>query len=145
MLNIYFGDMPDAIYNTNTYFNNTYQDKWITSELSKRMIKDIDNSEVISEKNIDSPVLGLINPETLSGGVKTLILIANDKKHIFNASTCGDNCAKWLLEMSKAKKIVINLRHMMDFGNEPFKIRVMNTDKIVTNMLELLIEAGELV
>jgi len=24
MLNVYFGDMPDVIYNTNVYFNNTF-------------------------------------------------------------------------------------------------------------------------
>jgi len=44
-------------------------------------------------------VLGMITPLQLSGGVKTLLLIANGRmgKHGFNASTCGDNCAKWLL------------------------------------------------
>lgn len=47
MLSIYFGDMPDAIYNTSVYFNNTYQDRWITKELSREIIKDIDCSEVI--------------------------------------------------------------------------------------------------
>ena len=29
MLNIYFGDMPSAIYNTEIYFKNTYEDSWI--------------------------------------------------------------------------------------------------------------------
>ena len=32
MLNIYFGDMPQAIYNTAVYFKNTYEDDWITDE-----------------------------------------------------------------------------------------------------------------
>ena len=48
MLNIYFGDMPEAIYNTAVYFENTYQDRWITTSLSKEMIKDVDKSDVIS-------------------------------------------------------------------------------------------------
>mgnify|MGYP000391096991 CR=1 FL=1 len=51
MLNIYFGDMEEAIYNPAVYFKNTYQDSWITNERSKH-----DNQ-------------------------------------VFNASTCGDNCA----------------------------------------------------
>ena len=42
MLNIYFGDMPEAIYNTSVYFRNTYKDKWITTELSREMIRDAD-------------------------------------------------------------------------------------------------------
>ena len=30
MLNIYFGDMPEAVYNTSVYFNYTYEDEWLT-------------------------------------------------------------------------------------------------------------------
>ncbi|MCI8610053.1 MAG: DUF4869 domain-containing protein [Firmicutes bacterium] len=145
MLNIYFGDMPDAIYNTNVYFQNTYKDQWITAPMSIDMIKDVDKSDVVSATLIESPVLGSISPKQLSGGVKTLLLIANDKKHIFNASTCGDNCAKWILKMAEKKKVVINLRHLMDFGDEPFKIKVINTNKIVKNMAQLIAEAGEFV
>ena len=38
MLNIYFGNMEEAIYNPAVYFKNTYQDSWITNERSKAMI-----------------------------------------------------------------------------------------------------------
>ena len=73
MLNVYFGDMPDAIYNTNVYFNNTYKDSWITNPLSKEMIKAVDKSDVIDERTISSPVFGNMSPKKLSGGVKTLL------------------------------------------------------------------------
>ena len=36
MLNIYFGDMPDAIYNTSLYFDNAYLDSWITDDFAKK-------------------------------------------------------------------------------------------------------------
>lgn len=58
MLNIYFGDMPEAVYNTSVYFRNQYQDSWLTDPLSIEMIRDIDKSEVISAGRIESPVLG---------------------------------------------------------------------------------------
>ena len=145
MLNIYFGDMPESIYNTNVYFNNTYKDRWITTPFSKEVIKAVDQSEVIDEKTILSPVFGNISPKKLSGGVKTILLIAYDKTKIFNASTCGDNCAAWILQMAEKRKIVINLRHLMDFGKGEFKIKVLNTCKIVKNMGELVLEAGEFV
>ena len=45
MLNIYLGDMENAIYHPPVYFDNTYEDEWITDELSIKMIKDIDKSE----------------------------------------------------------------------------------------------------
>lgn len=145
MLNIYFGDMPQAIYNTAVYFKNTYEDDWITDELSREMIKDIDRSTVIAPRIIDSPVLGAITPRELSGGVKTLILIAHVPDKIFNASTCGDNCAKWLLKMGAEKDITINLRHLMDFGSAKFDIHILNTDQIVHSMEELIPVAGMIV
>lgn len=138
MLNVYFGDMPGAIFNTAVYFKNTYRDSWITNPLSVQMIKDVDKSDVVSESVIESPVLGSITPLALSGGVKTLMLVKFDKEHVFNASTCGDNCAKWLLKIAENRKVVINLHHVMDFGKGPFKIKVLNNGKIVKNMDELL-------
>ena len=145
MLNIYFGDMPNVIYNTAVYFKNTYDEKWITRDMTREMILDVDKSEVLDSHAIKSPVLGIIAPEALSGGVKTLILVAYKKDMVFNASTCGDNCAKWLLKIAEKEKRVINLRHLMDFGEGEFKIRVMNTNKIVHNMKELVLEAGQFV
>ena len=145
MLNVFFGDMTDAIYNTNIYFNNTYKDNWITNPLSREIIKAVDQSEVIDERTIFSPIFGNMSPKKLSGGVKTLLLIAYDHSKVFNASTCGDNCAEWILKIAEKRKIVINLRHLMDFGEGEFKIRVLNTGKIVRNMGDLVSEAGEFV
>ena len=145
MLHVIFGDCPEAIYNTAVFFKNTYKPQWITSPLSVEMIKDVDKSDVVSGSLIQSPVLGSISPAQLSGGVKTLILISKDRDHIFNASTCGDNCAKWLLRIAEDKKVVINLRHMMDFGKGSFNIKVANKGQIAHNMEELLMLGGKYV
>ena len=145
MLKIIFGDCEDAIYNTSVYFKNTYQDEWITDELSVEMIKDVDKSVVIGPHLIESPVLGAISPKELSGGVKTLILIYKDRSKIFNASTCGDNCAKWLLKLGTSDDIVINLRHLMDFGHGECEIEIQNTQQIVRSMKELIDIAGEMI
>ena len=40
MLNIYFGDMPSAIYNTEIYFKNTYEDSWILDDFAKKLSKE---------------------------------------------------------------------------------------------------------
>ena len=138
MLSVYYGDMPEAIYNPALFFKNSYSDDWITDELSKEMIRDVDKSEVIGPRIIDSPVLGGITPRELSGGVKTLICIYKRPNRVFNASACGDNCAKWLLEIGKRQDVTINLRHLMDFGEKEFSIKVLNTDQTVHNMDELL-------
>ena len=142
MLNVFYGDMPNVIYNTAIYFKNTYENAWITDSLSREMIQDVDHSTVLDSGVIDSPVLGKIPPVQLSGGVKTLILIANEPDKVFNASTCGDNCAKWLLKIAENRDVTINLRHLMNFGSEPLTIHILNTDQIVHSMRELIPIAG---
>lgn len=144
MLSVTFGDMFDTenyIYNTDLYFDNTFQDRWITSDFGKAVIKDVDKSDVVSAHIIESPFLGAITPNELSGGVKTLLLMAFDNSKIFNASTCGNNCAKWILKLGKEKKLRINLRHVMDFGTEDFKIKIINTGAVVHNMSEFVSES----
>ena len=136
MLNVYLGNMPEAVYNTAVFFENDYEDGWILDPLVKEMIQDVDHSSVIDSGVIDSPVLGKIPPLSLSGGVKTLILVLFEPGKIFNASTCGDNCAKWLLRIASSEDRTVNLRHIMDFGRTPFEIRVLNTDQIVHSMKE---------
>ncbi len=105
MLKIFYGDIDkeNYIFNPDVFFNNSYEDSWIIDPFSVQMIKDIDKSDVIGPKSIDSPFLGSIPVERLSGGVKTLILMNNDSEHIFNASACGDNCAKWILKIAEKK------------------------------------------
>ena len=139
MLTIIYGDEPRSIYNTNVYFKNTYESEWLESELAKKMIQDVDDSEVLSGECIKSPVLGQIPPERLSGGVKTLLLMLNEPDRIFNASTCGDNCAKWILEIAKQKDLTINLRHMMNFGKDTdFEIKIKNGGEVVHSKKELI-------
>lgn len=108
----------------------------------KEMILDVDKSTVLGNAVIDSPVLGKISPTALSGGVKTLILIKNEPEKIFNASTCGDNCAKWILKIAENRDVTINLRHLMNFGKGPFEIRILNTNQIVHDRKELVSIAG---
>ena len=145
MLRVILGNMEDAVYNTSVYFKNTYRDEWITDELSVQMIRDVDKSVVEGPHMIESPVLGPISPKELSGGVKTLILIYKDRSHVFNASNCGDNCEKWLLQIAKDEDVTINLRHIMDFGADEFAIEIVNVNKVVYNMKEFVDIAGNFV
>lgn len=139
MLNIIYGkvEADNYIFDPDTFFNNQYDEDWIVDDFSKKVIADIDKSEVQGPYSIMSPVLGSISTEKLSGGVKTLILINNDDDHIFNASACGDNCAKWLIDIGKRKDITIRLGYLMDFGNDKFDITIQNTGRIVHSTNEL--------
>ena len=145
MLKIWYDANIDYMKDAPSYFDNVYEDEWIEDAFVKEMIQDVDRSTVLDSGVIDSPVLGKIPPTGLSGGVKTLILVKFEKDKIFNASTCGDNCAKWLLKIAASQDRTINLHHLMEFGEEPFQIRILNTDQVVCSMRELISIAGEFV
>jgi len=145
MLKIYFGNKDDIIYNTSVYFKFNYQPEWLQDPDVKQMILDVDRSIVLGNGAIDSPVLGVIAPVSLSGGVKTLILIDKVSDKVFNASNCGDNCASWLLRIGKKKDVTVNLRHIMEFGDAPFEVEILNTGELVHSMEELVPIAGRYV
>lgn len=145
MLNIFYGEMANAVYNTASYFKYDYEEDWLTDPQVKKMIQDIDKSTVLANRVIDSPVLGKISPLELSGSVKTLILVKYEPEKVFNASTCGDDCAKWLLKIAEQEDRTINLHHLMDFGKEHFSVKVLNTNQVIHNMKELILTAGEFV
>ena len=145
MLKIYFGEMPGEIYNPPLYFANQYEDEWITSSLSADMIRDVDKSEVVSAHLIESPVLGAISPLQLSGGVKTLILMAfDDTGKVFNASAGGDNCAKWIVKISEEKELTISLHNIMSFQGLDLKAEILNDGRIINSYTEYLDAATEL-
>ena len=144
MLKIHYGPMEGAIYNTALYFKNSYYDDWIVDPLAKRIIKSVDRAEVLGPNAIQSRVMGVVPPTGLSGGTKTLLLVHNEPDKIFNCSTCGDNCAFWLLKIARLHEedIMVNLLHLMDFGRGKFTVQIENTGEIVHSMEELVEPAG---
>lgn len=136
MLSIYFGDKENVLHGP-SWFRFNYRPEWFEDAFVQEMLKDIDKSKFLGGELIQSDVLGPIPPERLSGGVQTLISIYENPERMFNATSCGENCAKWLLKIGEKKDVEVNLRYFMPFdGCEPFEIRVINEDKIVLNMDE---------
>lgn len=136
MLSIYFGEKENVMHGP-SWFRFNYKPEWFKDPLVQKMLVDIDKSEYAGGELIQSSVLGPIPPERLSGGLQTLISIYKRPDLMFNATSCGENCAKWLAEIGKKEDISINLRYFMPFdGCEPLEIRIINEDVIVTDMSE---------
>ena len=148
MLNTFFGPMQEAIYDTSAYFNNVYLDSWLDEKFTQDILRAIDKGVVLSSHAVETKALGIIPVTSLSGGAKTLLLIDHMPEKVFYASTCGDNCAPWMLKIAKRHEedITINLHHIMDFDSgskgRTFEIRVVNTGEIVHNMAELVLAAS---
>ena len=149
MLRIYFGDMKEAAHGP-TWFKYNYDPSWFEDELVQEMIREVDHTEYVDGSIFDSPVLGKIPPERLSGGVKTLIVIYKMPEKIFDATSCGANCAHMLLTIGKREDVTVNLRYYMPMKSlDPFEIEILNTGRIVTQerdyalaALDCLEEAG---
>jgi hypothetical protein len=147
MLKIWYYGGVDYMTDAPSYFDNVYEDEWIEDDFVKEMIKDVDNSTVINAHIIESPIFGAITPKELSGGVKVLILMLKDDSFVYNLSNCGNNCAKWVLQIAQEKDLEVYLQHIIRFEGE-FEIKIMNTNKIVHNPREYvmgLFEAEALV
>lgn len=140
MLKIKFKEADGWVRNPEYYFDSHYTEAYccdyMHDEFVKSMILDVDSSEVISDYVILSPVLGGIPPVWLSGGVKTLICMYLRPDKIFNITYCGDNCAKWILEMAKDRDITVVLRHIMRFP-EYNNIFCLDTNEYVTSLPQL--------
>lgn len=139
MLYIEFINLPTEldkgrqfVFDIDFYFNHTYNPEWLEDKFVQEMILDVDKSRVLGNHCIESPVLGLIPPEKLSGGVKALIIMYKQPEVEVWATNCGDNCAKWILEISKKQDIKILLSHCMNFedGKES---RDVPMEGIITN------------
>lgn len=118
--------------------NTIYEEEWFEDELVKEMVRDVDRSTVESAHSISSPVLGVIAPERLSGGVKALIIMYKEPELIVNASACGNNCAKWILEIGKRQDITIRLGYEMEF-QEPFDICIKNSGRVIQCYYDFLV------
>ena len=134
MLNIHFGKVENAFYGP-SWFKANYAPEWLADPLVRNFLRDIDRSDYKGGNLIDSEVLGPISPGELSGGVQTLICIYKCPELVFDATSCGNNCARWLLEIGKLEDITVMLEYFMEFNDlEPFRIRIDNTGEIVENI-----------
>lgn len=141
MLHIYFGEMEKTNYGPD-WFRNNYSPEWLKDPFVQEMIKDVDKSEYIDGFVINSPVLGPIPPERLSGGVQTLIMIYEKPQLIFDATSCGDNCSKWLLKIGSKKDVTINLNYLMKFADsDHFEIFIENEKRLIKSFKDYIMTA----
>ncbi len=141
MLHIIFGETEKVNYGP-YWFKNNYKPEWLKDDLVQKMIEDVDQSKYVDGLVIDSPVFGPIPPEKLSGGVQTLIMIYERPDLIFDATSCGQNCAKWIVEIGKQKDITINLKYIMHLEKiDGFEAFIENEQKIVNTAEDFIYTA----
>ena len=117
MLYITFKMTEDVLYAVDAYFDTNYEEEWFDDPLVRQMVLDVDKSEVLNGGCIKSPIYGYMPTTKLSGGVKALILMLKTDILIW-ATACGDNCSKWIVEISKRKDLTVCIEHFMQFPED---------------------------
>ena len=138
MLSIYFGCMKDELRTADGWFDNQLPDEYYVTEFSKKVIKDIDNSEVVNENTVISPVLGAIPMTAISSGSKGVIVMRYTDK-VVNLVSLGDNCITVLLSILNYKDLIVSSLRFVDFYKYGYRgdILVLNDNTIVKTPLEL--------
>lgn len=132
MLKLYLGPARKGTEDrTKATFHALFNPEWMEDELVKNMVLDVDKSIVQSPYCIMSPVLGQIPPDMLSGGVKFLILMLKTDLRL-DLSKCGENCAKWVIEIAKHKDVEADLNYFMPLDPNGDEVYIVNDESIVT-------------
>ena len=141
MLHIILGETENINYGPD-WFKTNYDPEWLKDSFVQKMIKEIDKSDYVDGIVINSPILGPIPPERLSGGVQTLIMIYEKPQLIFDATSCGENCAKWLIEIGKQRDVTVNLNYLMKFNDiDDFEVFINNENRLITNIEDYILTA----
>ena len=127
MINFYLSDKD---YEDNTVLLDIFDweadNSWY-DELAVKIINDVDKTEMIAPNVFRSEFWGTFSQGHLSGGVKMLLCLRHKSNFISKgipepftiASTLfGDNCTKWIVEISKEVEVNIKLRHYIEFPHE---------------------------
>lgn len=145
MLKVRFGFDVNCIRDIDLYFDNVYDESWLEDSLVRKMILNVDKSEVIANQLIVSPVLGQIPPERLSGGVKALICMLKTDAYI-DLIVCGPNCEDYILEIASQKELIVGMSgYDLTFSKKNIQALCLNDNFIIRNSREWILKMEEFV
>ena len=133
MLHVYVGNNEEAIYPGSKYFDACIDTAVITEDFSRKVIREIDKSDVVSENLIISSVIGPIPPNYLSGGVKTLMILYKEDKMV-DIDSMGENCFPYIWMLAEEKDVKLSMesyRDLYQFGKGT--VHILNDDSFIDN------------
>ncbi len=137
MMTVLFGyDLYRTIWNVDVYFNRAFKREWLAHDFTKKVIKEIDKSEIV-DSCVFSPVLGMIAPEKISGGSKALIMLYENgtrEGHYINLTSMGQNCVPFLSELSLIKDFTVCMTGVdLSFKGYPIDAFCVNNQMRITD------------
>lgn len=138
MLSVYIGKKPNEIGHAGGWFDHQLDLNVINQEFSKRVIRDIDKSEVINENTVKSSKLGIIPITKISSGAKAVIVMKYTNE-VVDSAYFGDNCIKYVVEIAREKELVISMLRFINVFEYGYRgqIKILNNGSYVDNAMDL--------
>ena len=139
-LQVLIGHMEGELSAVDSYFDNMYELSWLEHPLAIEILKDICGYKKHMEyaftvKSVfDEDETVTIAPTGLPSGVKALLIMLNSNEDFVSATRCGENCIKWIVEISKIKPLKITINYAVSFGDT--EILILNDNSIVNSKLD---------
>lgn len=108
-----------------------FEDDWLVDDYTKQIVKELDNSEVLGNKAIQSPVLDIIPPDWLSATCKNIIMMSKGTDMTFTSSFLSNTASKYLQEISSKHDIHLYMNHMFKYTENQTAILVDDNNKAV--------------
>ncbi len=113
-INIKYNFPEKYVRRPSALFNASYLPEWLEDEFVDKITSIIDKTPKYIGGTFLSPVLGIIAPTQLSGGVKALMLIKNYEGQRNYSSVCfGENCIPFLAELSFNYDFTLVMEHSL--------------------------------
>lgn len=135
MLQLYFGDRyTKVLYDLiDTNFRTVCQKGWLTTDFARRVISEIDHSEVLGDFVVNNSRLGVISHDWLSGGAKTLITAYFLPDEVFPMRNLSDNCSPFLREIADARDTKWFVYEYVPEGLDNLDIKFMDWNEKIVN------------
>ena len=142
MLNVYIrrediDSNTEIIDKNDIIFNYDLHNNMKVNSLIKRIMKDIDGAEYVSEMDMRSRYGNITSMENLSTGCKTVINIINHPEAVINCIECGNNILHKILQLNEGNVLFY---FMPSNADEHININVIirKENKILNNLSSFL-------
>ena len=107
----------DCIKDIGKVFRDRFEKSWLSDNFIQKVLEELDNVRVV-KGTLVSDVYGKVPFNKLSDSCKMLMLVKKLNDVNVYASRCGNDCSKYLVELSKEKDITITLHGIMEFKED---------------------------
>lgn len=137
MLYIDYGETTfKPIHDIDGYYETVMSEDWFNDEYVRELVKGIDDSVVENAHSIVHEYFGLHNCYEISTGCKAAILLYKTDV-ILDGCRMGDNCYKFVSDISKTKDVRITLGYTPDVP-EDIVATIVNTGVVAHGEREFL-------